>query len=439
MALLSRWPAVLMAALVLAALALVGVEYRGKVLKAHRVLEIRGETVLESLAAGLRAQTRMGRYRGDRLNDTLEELASMPDLLTLYLADARGTPVASAGDPLPPGLDNGPEREWQADRLILRGQFVFTGRGAAQMGGPGWRGGRGPRMDPDATPWDAAPHTLVAVLDAAQTRGEVRRARIEAALSAAGLLALFVLGMAVLSVRGRQRRMAVELERSRERAAHHERLAQLGAGLAHETKNPLGLVRGLAQSIADAGDARAETRRHARQIVDEADRIVGQVNAFLAFARPPEPALEDVALETVFGGLQALVQHEAAQAGVSLRAAANGLVVRADPVLLRRALLNLLINALRACERGGEIVMEAGWRAGGVAVCVRDNGRGIAAEDLPRVKDPYFTRFPGGTGLGLAIVDQVAAAHGWSLHVESEAGAGTRVTLEGITPAGAAP
>jgi two-component system sensor histidine kinase HydH len=212
-------------------------------------------------------------------------------------------------------------------------------------------------------------------------------------------------------------------------------LAQLGAGLAHETKNPLGLARGLAQSIAEAGDAGAESRRQARQIVDEADRIVGQINAFLALARPAEPVREDVALDHVFGGLQALVQAEAAQAGVSLRAAANGLVVRADPALLRRALLNLLINALRACERGGEIALEAGWRAGSVAVCVRDNGRGIAPEDLPRVREPYFTRFPGGTGLGLAMVEQVTAAHGWRLQIESEPGAGTRVTLEGMAPA----
>ena len=66
---------------------------------------------------------------------------------------------------------------------------------------------------------------------------------------------------------------------------------------------------------------------------------------------------------------------------------------------------------------------------------MRDNGRGIAPEDLPRVTEPYFTRFENGTGLGLAIVDQIARSHGWNLAIRSAPGKGTEASLHGMTPA----
>jgi nitrogen-specific signal transduction histidine kinase len=86
-----------------------------------------------------------------------------------------------------------------------------------------------------------------------------------------------------------QRRLVTDLLLAEERVAQSERLARLGAGLAHETKNPLGVVRGLAQSILEASGADRAVRNMAQQIVDESDRTVGQINSFLGFARPPEP------------------------------------------------------------------------------------------------------------------------------------------------------
>ncbi len=213
-------------------------------------------------------------------------------------------------------------------------------------------------------------------------------------------------------------------------------MARLGAGLAHETKNPLGLVRGLAQSIAEGGTSTEETRRNASQIVDEADRISGQINGFLSVARTPEPALEDVALDVLFADVQRLVAAEAAQAGVALAFKANGLTVPADPGMLRRVLLNLLINAFRACKAGDQVTIEANPEHNAVAIQVRDTGCGITPEDLPRVTEPYFTRFSGGTGLGLALVSQIALAHGWRVQIDSAPGAGTTVTLAGLGPVG---
>ena len=144
--------------------------------------------------------------------------------------------------------------------------------------------------------------------------------------------------------------------------------------------------------------------------------------------------MKPVALEELFAGLEALVRQEAAQERVEVAWAPEGLTVRADGALLRRALLNLVINALKACAPGGRVTVSAQRGARGVYIAVEDDGVGIAPEDLEKVSSPYFSRFESGTGLGLSIVDQVARAHGWRLEIASEPGRGTRVTLGPADP-----
>jgi signal transduction histidine kinase len=214
---------------------------------------------------------------------------------------------------------------------------------------------------------------------------------------------------------------------ARERATHNEQLARLGAGLAHETKNPLSLVRGMAQSLLDdAGDGQAVYDR-ANRIIDETDRIVGQINGFLTLARPKTPALEPVALDPLFSGLASLIEQEARENGVAVEVEGAGRSVEADPELLRRALLNLLLNALQACGAGDHVRLFAD----GARIVVEDSGPGIAPEDIERVMEPYFSKRPGGTGLGLAIVEEIARLHGWRCTLVSAPGRSTRVALEG--------
>ena len=394
---------------------------------ARHILEERGHTVVDALVAGLRAQTRMGRYRADRLDAIFDEVATMDHVRGIGLFDAAGNWVAGA-DSLSP---QGPQTEWHADGLTVRGAFT--------MGGPedhNPRGfGRGRWEEEGLEPWGSSEYRVVLLLDDADTRAAIRRAWRELGVGCGAVLVVMVLILGALRARDRQRRLHADLDRARLRAAHHERLAQLGAGLAHETKNPLGLVRGLAQSIADEGDAGAESRACARQIVDETDRVVGQLNAFLGFAHPRTPDLSNVTLQPLFAELQALAAPESAQAGVNLAIEARNLSIVADPGMLRRALLNLLINGVRACRPGGgQVRLEAERQGKLVNLKVCDTGRGIAPEDLDRVTEPYFTRYEGGTGLGLAIVQQIAEVHEWRLRIESAPGRGTTVVLEGITP-----
>ena len=305
----------------------------------------------------------------------------------------------------------------------------FEGRGRA----PGeMRRGQNELWEGFGPPWQGfpeGPFALVVALDAGGVIRQIQRDRVQWLASSAIWLVAIALSTLVALAQTRHRGLEAALALAQEQAAHSERLAQLGAGLTHETKNPLGVVRGLAQAIGQSPAADADVRQLAGRIVDEADRTVGQINSFLTLARPKEPALATVDLQALFTELAPLVEPEADRQEVGISWRPTALAVSADPGLLRRALLNLVLNALRAVERGGKIVVEAQRHEWTVSVSVSDNGCGIGEHDVARVTEPYFSGFEGGTGLGLSIVDQVARAHGWTLTVSSTPGQGTCVSL----------
>jgi signal transduction histidine kinase len=103
--------------------------------------------------------------------------------------------------------------------------------------------------------------------------------------------------------------------------------------------------------------------------------------------------------------------------------------VDGDENQLRQAFLNLLRNAAEAMPEGGTLEVELLRQAGQARVRIRDTGTGIAADNLPRIFDPFFSTKHGGTGLGLALTQQIIGEHGGRIEVDSELGAGTTFTV----------
>jgi signal transduction histidine kinase len=211
-----------------------------------------------------------------------------------------------------------------------------------------------------------------------------------------------------------------------------EELNRLAAGLAHETKNPLSLIRGMAQSCLHKPFDSEESRRIAGKIVDESDRLEGRINSFLSYSRPLDPSLSSIDLHEVVLQTVELFEEEASAKGILLQTDLEAHLVLADPDMLRQILVNLLSNSLSACRAGDSIAIRGGTEGQGAILEIRDSGKGISPEDLPQVTKPYFTRREGGTGLGLAIVSQLAQAHGWRLEIESQTDRGTTVQVLGI-------
>ncbi len=206
-----------------------------------------------------------------------------------------------------------------------------------------------------------------------------------------------------------------------------EQLASLGemsAGIAHEFKNSLATISGYAQMLRADNDS-AAIRQFAGKIVDETSNLTRIVTDFLAFARPQELTSQAV-------NLHQTLEECAREAAVDLDLAALPYAVSifGDPTALRQAFSNLLRNSAEAARDGVPIrVTVSGLEdARGVQLVVRDNGRGIPPDTLPRIFLPFFTTKSEGTGLGLALVHRIVSQHGGTVAVASDA-QGTTFTL----------
>ncbi len=222
-------------------------------------------------------------------------------------------------------------------------------------------------------------------------------------------------------------------QRNLEKKLHEsERLAHLGkmvAGVSHEIKNPLGIVRSTAEILGRRISKVAPGNEHlAGIIVDETSRLDGIVRQFLDFARPENPRPEDIALAEIISRIIEFIKPELEDSNITLheKIPASLPPVCADPDQLYRALLNVVVNAIQAMEEGGELTIGAGTTtAGKVRIRITDTGHGIPAGKIGQVFKPFYTDKHQGTGLGLAIVKNIIDAHGGSIEVRSTEGKGT--------------
>lgn len=223
-------------------------------------------------------------------------------------------------------------------------------------------------------------------------------------------------------------RLAQELEESR-------RLASLGAfaaAIAHDIRTPLTSIQMNVQILRSRAELRESDREYLDIAQDEIARLTRSVGEILEYARPLALSTHPEDLGELVDDLARSVATLYAERGVELsvaREVQGPCVAQVDAERLRKAVLNLLDNAVDATARNGTVTLRIGADADAVQLSVEDRGRGIAPENLPRVFDPFFTTRPDGTGLGLAIARKVVRAHEGAIEVESEPGRGTRFTI----------
>lgn len=210
--------------------------------------------------------------------------------------------------------------------------------------------------------------------------------------------------------------LQMRLVRASELTSHLKEMNLAAAGLAHETRNPLNIIRGLAQMISRRGDASAEVQEHSRDIITETDRVTAQLNEFINYSRPREVRRVPVTLRSVAADVARALSHDLDEKDIDLSISEAPVTVEADEQLVRQALFNLVLNAIQAATEGGEIRIVASEAPGDeAAIEIRDNGPGVLPEHRTEVFKPYFTTQPKGTGLGLAVVQQIVRAHGWEI------------------------
>jgi signal transduction histidine kinase len=215
---------------------------------------------------------------------------------------------------------------------------------------------------------------------------------------------------------GKSAELQIRLVRASELNSHLKRMNVAAAGLAHETRNPLNIIRGLAQLISKQPEAGPELRKKSVEIIDETDRVTAQLNEFINYSRPREVRRAPLPLNAAVGEVARALSYDLEEKNIDLQVRGEQLVVQADEQMFRQALFNLLLNAVQAVGRGGQIQVVAEKRnASEAALEVRDDGPGVPPDRRTEVFKPYFTMQQKGTGLGLAVVQQIVLAHGWEI------------------------
>ena len=216
-------------------------------------------------------------------------------------------------------------------------------------------------------------------------------------------------------------------------AEKHRSVAILAAGIAHEINNPLSGIMQCAQALSDGTVPEERKQEYLDAILEAVGRLKGVVEGVRDYARQRPALPNDLDAAEIVSSCLRMVAPLCEEAGVRVESSVEpGAVrIRAEGAQLRKALGNLVINALYFSARGDKVSISATRRGYMWGIAVADHGPGIPKENLSKVTDPFFTTKPPGegTGLGLAITYGVLRSFGGELELASEAGHGTTVTM----------
>ncbi len=229
------------------------------------------------------------------------------------------------------------------------------------------------------------------------------------------------------------------LEESTRKLVRVERLAAIGemsARVAHEIRNPLVSIGGLARLMEKKLPPDSPLREHAQLISEQISQLETILDNILNIARPKKPQMKAVNLHEVFHQVL-LVMDRALQSRkihVRVKFDCSSSLVLGDERLLHQAFLNLVQNSLEAMGENGELTVETRCQDDRVEVILHDTGSGIPSEVLNRVYEPFFTTKSHGTGLGLAIVREIIENHRGEIQLSSVPDRGTtvRILLPGL-------
>ncbi|MBI5117822.1 OmpA family protein [Candidatus Poribacteria bacterium] len=250
-----------------------------------------------------------------------------------------------------------------------------------------------------------------------------------------------------------------ELEQEMQRRNRLAALGELSAGVAHEIRNPLGIIKNSAEMLRDRIQDDSKRRELADYIVEEVERLNKVVTNFLQFARPSEPRLEPLNINGVLEHTLTLIASEADSSHIAIeKSLAPDLpMVLVDPEQCHQVFLNLFMNAFQAMRGHGQLRVETKLVAHSanhdmaaavtdfspnvtssttsevstptVDVVISDTGEGIAPEALPRIFDPFFSTKDEGIGLGLSLVHKIIENHSGRIRVASKPGVGASFSI----------
>lgn len=231
----------------------------------------------------------------------------------------------------------------------------------------------------------------------------------------------------------RQRNM--EELRLKEQLGRAEKLSALGemiAGISHEIRNPLGIIRSSAELLKKKMAKIDPSNAIPDIIVEEATRLNNIITDFLGFAKPRTPNLSVCGIEDIIEKNLNFLASQLEEQGHRIERdyAPNLPKMAADADMMYQAFLNILINAMQSMPDGGLIRIKTGLTDESIIIIFEDEGPGIPEDILPKIWDPFFSTKEKGTGLGLGIVKNIIEAHKGKVRIANCPKYGTQVVVE---------
>ncbi len=225
---------------------------------------------------------------------------------------------------------------------------------------------------------------------------------------------------------GEIRSMEQQLEQSRRLAA----LGAMAAGIAHEVRNPLGTLRGLAYFFGSEEGASEACKEYSKFMISEVDRLNQLVTELLQFGAPRELHFEKIDVATMVGKIVTLLEKDFVDKDISfVQKYEDNDVLYGDTDLLIQALLNLLKNSIQATPPGGSISLDIACDGDSCRISVSDTGSGMSEETRNKMFDPFFTTKKSGNGLGLAVSHRIVERHNGFFEINSVVNVGTTCTM----------
>ena len=248
-----------------------------------------------------------------------------------------------------------------------------------------------------------------------------------------GLMVIFVAAYGLhLSRRARDEfgEMQTQSESKTALASEMSSVARLAAGVAHELRNPLTSVSLLVQNSLRQGSTADLDRKDLNVVSGELQRMERTLNAFIDFARPPKPRLQQCNLNTCVFLASRLVAEQATLRNIAISVTQSGhCFVNGDSDLLQQLMLNLLLNAIEATPNGGEIRVIVEVDPENVILAVEDTGPGIDSQIIDDLFQPFVSGRPNGIGLGLGICRRIAVTHGGEIRATNIEPQGARLVV----------
>lgn len=223
----------------------------------------------------------------------------------------------------------------------------------------------------------------------------------------------------------------LELKEQLSRAERLSSMGEMAAGISHEIRNPLGIIRSSAELLRKKMAVLDPANSIPDVIVEETNRLNNIITDFINFARPKKPNPIPCRIDDVIDKNLKFLESQLKSDGYQIQHHYEDDLptIMADPAMMYQAFLNILINAMQAMPQGGSIDIRVGVGENSISIVFDDEGEGIREDVLGKIWEPFFTTKDTGTGLGLGIVKNIVESHGGTIRIEPRFLKGTRVAV----------